>query len=216
MRLTDFFWAVQGMELHAGFRSLFIQLPGCNLSCSPCNTDWKRAKEISIAELAAYASMETSQFAIITGGEPLMSPDFDTVVAILTEKNFLVSAETNGTLNRRPNVYHYTVTPKRITNWKVEHDMLLAASEFRFLVDKLKFEFDAVEYFWKTETEDLCFERNEIAEASGQKLRSLTRPFFLIPEWPVQSEILGAIQCFLARNPWARLSVPPSLSGRFE
>ena len=79
----------------------------CNNDCRHCyinlpaNDPTARARELSLAEISRIADEAVSLGAIwclITGGEPLLRPDFAEVYLTLKRKGLLVSVFTNATL----------------------------------------------------------------------------------------------------------------------
>lgn len=122
-RVSEIFSGIQGEGLLVGERQIFIRLIGCNLHCAYCDTPASRSdlQEISVegtpgrrdfysrtnpVEVETVLAMveRLDQRRIhhsisITGGEPLMQPEFCADLAAgLKAGGRMVMLETNGTL----------------------------------------------------------------------------------------------------------------------
>jgi len=116
--VREIFSSTQGEGIYAGVRQIFIRLPLCNLDCPYCDTPSKDLPEYcnvelkpgvgnfkkiknplaveNIAEIINNLKTNDLHSISITGGEPLLYPDF-----ILELKNFVefpFYLETNSTL----------------------------------------------------------------------------------------------------------------------
>jgi len=94
----------------------------CNNDCRHCyinlpaNDPTARARELSLAEISRIADEAVSLGAIwclITGGEPLLRPDFAEVYLTLKRKGLLVSVFTNATLVNEGHVALFKRYPPR-------------------------------------------------------------------------------------------------------
>jgi 7-carboxy-7-deazaguanine synthase len=121
--VTEIFSSIQGEGPHVGERHLFVRLSGCNLNCAFCDTiSAKERGAVCLIEKTAgrrdFISVENPltvedaaahvfglnqpslhAFASITGGEPLLQPEFvETLASALRANKLPVLLETNGTL----------------------------------------------------------------------------------------------------------------------
>jgi len=94
----------------------------CNLDCRHCYINLPagdraaRAKELSLAEISRIADEAVRLGAIwclITGGEPLLRPDFPDIYLALKRKGLLVSVSTNATLVNEAHVALFNKYPPR-------------------------------------------------------------------------------------------------------
>ena len=106
-RLTDYL-AGKALQMKVPLSGTFELSPVCNFSCSMCYVrktrqeveasprpiltleDWRR--------IAREAREAGTLYLLLTGGEPLLWPDFWTLYEELVDMGFLVSVNTNGSL----------------------------------------------------------------------------------------------------------------------
>ena len=135
LNLNDLFWTFQGEGFNAGRRSLFVRLPYCNLRCSWCDTEFNYFKRYSENDFQSIINQELSPFAVLTGGEPLMNPQIETVIQFLKDRNFLIACETNGTQSYVDGIDWVTCSPKQDSKWMVHEDLVPKVSEYKYVVD---------------------------------------------------------------------------------
>src|SRR5438105_10939166 len=117
MVITEIFKSIQGESTYAGLPCVFVQLTGCNLRCSWCDTAYAfyggtrmsiddvlgRIRELS-GNCASGSDMhaltpsnkEDVSLVELTGGEPLLQPDTVGLAQCLTSENYTVLVETSG------------------------------------------------------------------------------------------------------------------------
>ncbi len=123
--LTEIFDSIQGEGPLVGTRQIFVRISGCNLACEYCDTpaslgqpapEWTAELEPGSGKLERFPNPARLSDVLsvirklqgppglhhsvsITGGEPLMEPEFVFELAgALTEAGLPVYLETNGTL----------------------------------------------------------------------------------------------------------------------
>lgn len=101
-RIAECFFSIQGEGVTAGLPAVFIRLQGCSVGCRWCDTkyswDPKAGREVTLDDLVEEASAYACCRAVITGGEPLESSLFYTLVDALKTRGFTLEVETSGTL----------------------------------------------------------------------------------------------------------------------
>ena len=123
--LTDFLYA-KASRMHIPLSGTFELSPVCNFSCRMCYVR-KTAKEVAdsprriltledwrrIAREAREAGM---LYLLLTGGEPLLWPDFWTLYDELVDMGFLISINTNGSLIDDAAIAHFRRKPPQQLN----------------------------------------------------------------------------------------------------
>ena len=101
MKVNEIFHSIQGETTYAGMVCSFIRLTGCNLRCSYCDTTYAYYEGVEMTPnevLRRVAEFNTS-LVMITGGEPLLSPELNQLVDSLSRHNYHILVETNGSLD---------------------------------------------------------------------------------------------------------------------
>lgn len=100
LRVCETFVSLSGETTRQGLPAWFVRLTGCNLRCAWCDTAyaWKEGSDRTIDSLVAEAASAAIDLAIVTGGEPLLQPGVNKLIAELLALNHTVLVETNGTM----------------------------------------------------------------------------------------------------------------------
>jgi len=102
MRVYSIFRSISGEvdRFHQGVFTTFIRTAGCLLRCRYCDTlyaqDPNAGKEMSVKEIVDRVEQLRCGKVTITGGEPLLQPDFFDLTKGLKKDGFFISVETNG------------------------------------------------------------------------------------------------------------------------
>lgn len=104
MKVVEIFTSIEGEGKRAGLPCTFIRLFGCNLRCEYCDTRYatdpefkSQAKEMSVDEIIKIVVDLGCPNITITGGEPLIHPGIRDLIDKLSDRDFWVNIETNGT-----------------------------------------------------------------------------------------------------------------------
>jgi 7-carboxy-7-deazaguanine synthase len=102
MRIAEIFYSLQGEGRLTGTPSVFIRTSGCNLRCVWCDTpytSWKpQGDERSVAKILKEIKRYPTHYAVITGGEPFLSPDIPELTHGLRGEGYHITIETAGTV----------------------------------------------------------------------------------------------------------------------
>lgn len=102
MRVNEIFKSIDGEGLRTGELTTFIRLAGCNLRCTYCDTCYalknSNGTEMSVDEIVKRAKKYDYRNITLTGGEPLIHNDVDSLIYKLCENGFYVNIETNGSV----------------------------------------------------------------------------------------------------------------------
>ncbi len=115
-RIAECFFSIQGEGITAGVPTVFIRLQGCSVGCTWCDTkfswDPSGGREVTLDGLVEEASAFPCRRVVITGGEPLESPLFPSLVGALKARGFTIEVETSGTLTPTVEVDQWNVSVK--------------------------------------------------------------------------------------------------------
>ena len=115
-RIAECFFSIQGEGITAGVPAIFIRLQGCSVGCTWCDTkyswDASGGREVTLDGLVDEASAFPCRRVVITGGEPLESSLFPSLVGTLKAQGFTIEVETSGTLTPTVEVDQWNVSVK--------------------------------------------------------------------------------------------------------
>ncbi|PZS00107.1 MAG: 7-carboxy-7-deazaguanine synthase QueE [Chloroflexi bacterium] len=192
LQLNEHFWSIQGEGAHAGRTAVFLRLQGCPVGCSWCDsklTWYAGGERVAVEAIPEIVSVyPESELIVITGGEPLiydLDPLLETLRRHFPQRS--LHLETSGAFPykgvERPN--WTTLSPKYPVDFDVAPNVLLAASELKYVVD---------EHFTP-----------EIVQRHEQELAALGRPLppvCLMPEGcPPLAETVERTMQLLRRHP---------------
>jgi len=138
MRVAEIFHSIQGEGLLAGVPSIFIRTSGCNLRCHWCDTpyaSWKpEGPEMSIEGILKKLTEWNCNHIVLTGGEPMITPDLPELATALTKQKKHITIETAGTILPKsipcdlasisPKLSNSTPSPERDPAWAKKHEAI--------------------------------------------------------------------------------------------
>lgn len=100
LRVCEIFASIQGETSYVGLPFAFVRLTGCNLRCRYCDTTYayEAGEEFPVEEVVSRVSLFGIPRVTVTGGEPLLQPETQSLVTAFLDKRFAVLVETNGTM----------------------------------------------------------------------------------------------------------------------
>lgn len=114
--LVEDFYTIQGEGAHTGRPAYFIRTAGCDVNCWWCDVQesWDEDKhpEVPVGDIVERAVDSGAEFAVITGGEPLLH-DLDPLSIKLKEAGLQVHIETSGSSPISGHLDWVTLSPKR-------------------------------------------------------------------------------------------------------
>ena len=103
MQVIEKFVSINGEGLKQGELALFIRFANCNLRCSYCDTKYSfenpKYSIESVDEIVEYAKSNNVKNITLTGGEPLIQEDIKELMIKLSNNNFNIEIETNGSVS---------------------------------------------------------------------------------------------------------------------
>ena len=117
MKIVEIFVSRQGEGIWTGTKSTFIRVSGCNLRCSFCDTryaSWEMESggDLSPEELTGLALLYGVSHVVLTGGEPMLFPELVLLTRLLSQRNFTITIETNGTIDLPVTCDLMSISPK--------------------------------------------------------------------------------------------------------
>ena len=94
-------YSIQGESSFAGWPCVLVRLSGCNLKCTYCDTAHasEPGKSMHIEGIVDQIKAYGCSLIEITGGEPLIQQETPALVRRLTDLDYTVLVETNGSLD---------------------------------------------------------------------------------------------------------------------
>ncbi len=98
MKVAELFYSLQGEGCLSGRPTVFIRTTGCNLRCRYCDTAYayEGGTPMTPDEILRALAQYPCRTCCVTGGEPLLQPDLETLISALVLNRYQVSIETNG------------------------------------------------------------------------------------------------------------------------
>jgi len=91
INISEIFYSIQGEGLLAGRPSVFVRLAGCPLRCKYCDTEYaldsSAGTKMSIDQAIEKTMKYSPAYVVITGGEPMISPNISLLCQRIKEHN---------------------------------------------------------------------------------------------------------------------------------
>jgi 7-carboxy-7-deazaguanine synthase len=126
MRIAEIFYSIQGEGRLAGIPSAFIRTTGCNLRCHFCDsgyTSWHpEGEQLSLTQVLNRIAEYPTRYVVVTGGEPLLSPEIVDWCSQLRQRDYHITIETAATVFRPVECDLASMSPKlsNSTPWQRE------------------------------------------------------------------------------------------------
>lgn len=178
--LMEDFYTIQGEGAHTGRPAYFIRTAGCDVNCWWCDVkeSWDEEKHprVKTGEIVERAVDSGAEFAVITGGEPLLH-NLEPLTIRLKQAGLKTHIETSGSSPLSGNLDWITLSPKRFK--KPLDEVFPYVDELKVVV--------------------LTNKDIEWAELNAQKCPSTTQ-LLLQPEWDTP-ESIPLIVDYVKKNP---------------
>lgn len=178
--IVEDFYTIQGEGAHTGRPAYFIRTAGCDVNCWWCDVkeSWDEEKHpnMKTGDIVQRAVDSKAEFAVITGGEPLLH-NLEALSVRLKQEGIEVHIETSGSSPLSGHLDWVTLSPKRFK--KPLDENFPYVDELKVVVLKNK---------------DI-----EWAEKNAEKCPPSTK-LLLQPEWETPSSI-ELIVDYVKKNP---------------
>jgi organic radical activating enzyme len=181
------FYTLQGEGFHAGRAAYFIRLGGCDVGCVWCDVkeSWNVEGHpiLSIQEIINKVKLTSTDFVVLTGGEPAMY-NLNQLVDSLKQFGIETAIETSGCYPLIGNIDWYCFSPKK----------------FKAPTDEA--------YQKANELKVVIFHESDLAWAEEHASKvDRNCMLYLQPEWSRQERILPQIINYVKSNPKWRISL---------
>lgn len=133
MRIAELFYSVQGEGMLVGMPSVFVRTSGCNLRCGFCDTpytSWNpEGNNQSIDDIIKQIKQYDCKYVVLTGGEPMIAPEIETMCSRLKELGYHITIETAATVFKPIQADLLSLSPKLANStpplesgWAERHD----------------------------------------------------------------------------------------------
>lgn len=138
MKIAEIFYSIQGEGALVGIPSVFVRTSGCNLRCTWCDTpytSWQpEGREFSVDQvLEQVQQFSHARHVVVTGGEPMISPEIISLTEQLRRAGQHITIETAGTVYAAVACDLMSISPKLSNStphvrdggrWAAQHDRL--------------------------------------------------------------------------------------------
>jgi len=185
--IMEHFYSIQGEGFYSGRAAYFIRLAGCDVGCVWCDVkeswDVEGHPILSIEEIIKKVKSTSSDFVVLTGGEPAMY-NLNQLVDSLKELGIETAIETSGCYQLNGNIDWYCFSPKK----------------FKAPTDEA--------YQKANELKVVIFHESDLAWAEEHASKvDRNCMLYLQPEWSRQERILPQIIDYVKSNPKWRISL---------
>lgn len=185
--VMEHFYTIQGEGFYSGRSAYFVRLAGCDVGCVWCDVkeSWNVESHpiLKLEELVNEISSTSTNFVVITGGEPALY-NLTFLVAALKLNGIETAIETSGCYPLKGNIDWYCFSPKKFK---------APCEEAYDKANELK-----VAIYHESDL--------EWAEEHASKVNN-DCILFLQPEWSRQDRILPKIIEYVKGNPKWRISL---------
>jgi 7-carboxy-7-deazaguanine synthase len=116
VKVAELFHSIQGEGKLTGVPSAFVRASGCNLRCTWCDTpyaSWEpEGGELDVDEIVQRVAAFGSRHVVLTGGEPLIMAEIDSLCDALHARGHHITVETAATVFKPLKLDLASVSPK--------------------------------------------------------------------------------------------------------
>ena len=185
--IMEQFYSVQGEGYFSGRPAYFIRIAGCDVGCTWCDVkeSWDANKHeiLTIEHIIEIVSSTSTNFVVITGGEPAMY-NLEALTTALKSIDCFLAIETSGVYELSGELDWICFSPKKFK--PPTESIYKIANELKVIV------FNKHDISW--------------AEEHASKLNHNCK-LYLQPEWSKHEKMLPLILDYIKENPKWTLSL---------
>ncbi|MBN3860406.1 radical SAM protein [Neisseriaceae bacterium PsAf] len=140
-RIVEIFESMQGEGYNTGMLAIFLRFGKCNLACAWCDTPYQKFSILTARDILQKITQYQAKNIIITGGEPTIQPDIQTLITELKQLHYYLAIETNGLKPIPKGIDYIATSPKKAYQAIYHTKGITEADEVRLVVDGDMFEF---------------------------------------------------------------------------
>lgn len=146
-KVVEKFVSINGEGSRAGQLAVFIRFQYCNLNCSYCDTKYANDSNakyeiLTDQDILDYLKSSKVVNVTLTGGEPLLQENIDSLIMLLLDHGYSVEIETNDSIDIKPFINDnrpiFTLDYK-VPSSKMEKKMNLDNYQYLVKDDVIKF-----------------------------------------------------------------------------
>src|SRR5580765_8180777 len=116
MKVSELFFSIQGEGKLTGVPSVFVRASGCNLRCVWCDTPYAswdpEGDDVPVDEIVQRVAGFGAKHIVVTGGEPMIMPDVESLCAALKSAGQHITIETAATVFKPVQLDLASLSPK--------------------------------------------------------------------------------------------------------
>jgi len=147
MRISELFYSIQGEGKLMGVPSTFVRASGCNLRCVWCDTPYAswdpEGPEMRVEEIATKVAAFGAKHVVITGGEPLIMSDIQSLCDVLKSAGHHITVETAATVYQDLKLDLASLSPKLANSTPHERE----GGRFAVAHERNRLNFDTIQRF---------------------------------------------------------------------
>ena len=138
MLISEIFYSLQGEGLLTGVPSVFVRTSGCNLRCNWCDTPYAswhpEGDQRTVAAILAEIRSHPGRHVVLTGGEPMIARDIQTLAGEIKQLGHHLTIETAATVppdgiacdlaSLSPKLLNSAPDSRLATAWRRKHEAL--------------------------------------------------------------------------------------------
>ncbi len=147
MKLSELFFSIQGEGKLTGIPSVFVRASGCNLRCVWCDTpyaSWNpEGDDVPVAEIVRRVTAFGARHVVLTGGEPMIMPDIESLCTELKSRGHHITIETAATVFKPVPHDLASLSPKLANSTPVDRE----GGRFALAHERIRVNIDAIQKF---------------------------------------------------------------------